>query len=82
MEVHQNADTKVAHSEVGEKLGLMGWQKCGDGLDFENDGVFDNDIGAKTQWNGYAFVNDRHCALAFEADAGMSKFHSHSLGIH
>jgi hypothetical protein len=51
MEVHQNADTKLAHSEVDEKLGLMGWQKCGDGLDFENDGVFDNDIGAKTQWN-------------------------------
>jgi len=44
VEVHQKANTQLAHSEVGEKLGFIGGQNGGDALDFEKDGVFDNDI--------------------------------------
>jgi hypothetical protein len=52
-------DAKMTH----EKLAFMGGEKGGDGFDFENDGVFDQDVGAKVQgtkvqWDRYAFVND------------------------
>lgn len=40
MKAHQQANTKMAHMEVSEKLVLMGGQNGGDGFDFENEGVF------------------------------------------
>src|ERR1039458_4017632 len=60
----------------------MGGEKGGDGFDFENDGVFDHDVGAKAQWDRYAFVSDGHGDLGFESDAGMARFQGHALGVH
>ena len=53
VEFHQQADTKTTHAEIGEKLGLVGGEKGGNGIDFRNDDVFDDDIGANAQWNRY-----------------------------
>jgi hypothetical protein len=48
VEVHQPADAKMVHAEVGEKLGFTAGS-----FNSENDGVFDHDIGAKAQWDRY-----------------------------
>jgi hypothetical protein len=58
MEVHQQTDTKMTHTSVGEKLVLMSGEKRGDGFDFENDSVFNYDVGTKARWDSYAFAND------------------------
>jgi hypothetical protein len=59
----------------------MGGEKGGDGFDFENDGVFDHDVGAKTRWDRYLFVNHGHGEQGYESDAGMAQFQGHALGV-
>jgi hypothetical protein len=81
VEVHQEANAKVAHAEVGEKLGLMNSEKNGDGFDLENDGVFDHDVGAKAKGNRCTLVDDGHHDLCFNADAGLCEFERQALGI-
>ena len=52
----------------------MGGENGGDGFNFENDGVFDHDAGAKARWDRYVFANDGHGDLGYESDAGMVRF--------
>ena len=56
VEVHQQADTKLAHTKVGQKLGVMSGEKRRDRFDFQDDRIFNHDVGTKTQWNDVTFI--------------------------
>ncbi len=48
---------------------IMGGEKGGDGFDFENDGVFDHDVGAKAQWDRYVSAPPTTGALSGRVEA-------------
>ena len=81
VEIHQPADMDAAHAEIGEKLGVMGWREGGDGFDFEEDGVFDHDIGAESEGNDFGFVDDGDGDLGLDSEAGFGEFQAQAFFI-
>jgi hypothetical protein len=74
VEVQLQADADLAHAEVGQDWGIVrGKQGC-DRFDFQEDGVGDQDVGAKSRGEGFAFINDGNGDLPLEMDAGLVKF--------
>ena len=68
MEIHQQADAKLAHAQICHDLCRMGGEKGGNGLDFKKGRVRDRDIGAEaeefrvvdltTPWTSQEFSGD------------------------
>ena len=81
MEIDQETDAYSTHSEIGQDLGFMGWQQGGNGFDFKNDGVFDDDVSAEPQWDRGAFVNDGYRDLALKANVGMFQLQAPCIHI-
>ena len=73
MEIHQEADADMTHSEIGQNLSFMRRNQRCDRFDFKNDGVFDHHIGAEAERKCGSFVNDRHDDLVLKFDAGLAQ---------
>ena len=81
MEIHQQADTEMAQARYVRSWASWAGEKGGGGFDIQDDRIFDDDVGAKAQWNRNAFISDRQGNLSFEADAGMAQYQDHALDI-
>jgi hypothetical protein len=82
VEVHQQTDTEISHTEVSEKLRIMSGDQGGDGFDFQDYRICNDDVGAKAQWNRHIFVNKGNIDLSFKAHTGVARFKGHTRGIH
>ena len=81
MKVHEVADAEMAHSEIGQQLRFVRWENGGYGLDFDNDDVADDDVGAKAAGDQLALVGDRDAGLASEVDPGCFEFPAQAGGV-
>ena len=61
VEIHEQPQAFAAHAEIGQNSRLMGWDNGGDCLDFQNDGVRDDDIRAEAQWGGSPVGSNALC---------------------
>jgi hypothetical protein len=60
----------------------MSVQKGGDGFDFQDYCICNDDVGAKAQWIRHIFLYEGHIDLSFKAGAGIAQFECHARGIH
>src|SRR5260370_498285 len=74
MEVHQQTDGNLAHSEVAQNLRVVHRKQCDDGFDLNKDGIAHKNIRAKAEREGLAFVNDRDRDLPLERNTGLPEF--------
>jgi hypothetical protein len=58
---------------LGLKLGLMHWVKRLDRLDFQHQGLFDNDIHFQIAIDSEAFVDDWQLLLSGERHPGLGE---------
>jgi hypothetical protein len=82
VEIHQQADTNFAHAEVSQQLCPVRGNEGGNRFDLDDDGVLDNNIGAKSHRYRMTFINDRHYHLTFERYPGFSQFQTQTFLIH
>src|SRR5471030_1793827 len=79
VEVHQQTDGNLAHSEVGQKLRVVRRKQCDDEFDLNKDGIANEDIRAKAEREGLALVNDRNRDLP--GNIGLPEFVGQTLGM-
>lgn len=67
VEFHRQSERAAARSEVGERLGLMYREEAVDRLEFEKDGLIDDDVGSVTFADADVVVDDRRGDLERQA---------------
>ena len=73
-EVQEESDGEVGHSEVGEELFLVDLSDFFDGFEFDDDSVFDDDIGSEAFLEGDVSVFDGDGDFSLDVEAVVLEF--------
>ena len=82
IEIHDKADPKSAHAQVGEQLRFMNRQDGRNRLDLKDDLTRDNDVSPEPFPYTRVLVDDRNSNLPLEWNTGLAQLMTKALLVH
>ena len=81
VEIQQQSNANLAHSEIGQHLRIMSRKQHGDGFYFQQNSARNHEVGSESERKGLAFIDHRERDLPLEGDAGLFQFFSQAFAI-